>query len=381
MALLLREVSVQDFQQLSQCIWNWEFCGHCSGDKACLTATCSWSRARRLDYFWDRYRDVTEAYVPELSSATPALTSHHDLLEVIRSIRTHPNWNREQLMQHNFVDGVEDTASCAAVSDQSRAMNIAASLLFLTNCGTPLECAEFLEDDSPSFSWRGNLTASAFVDEAYPAYVHPYFDRGSDSFKAPDVLSRLAATRLVRLGLKFEPTNDLRSHLRLDHARRTIQVFHGSAVLKETLLATREDLTDCAMPRAIALEALDNIHQVLFPANRKSYALLHSLTSKHGFDKDLLHYESAQYRREDDQETSYEYFGIRLAEIYDEIQNPTPHGRLENWLERKSGTRYMLLATMIGVFIAVILGFLSLGVAMFQAWVAYQQWKHPVKET
>jgi len=41
----------------------------------------------------------------------------------------------------------------------------------------------------------------------------------------------------------------------------------------------------------------------------------------------------------------------------------------------------MLMATMIGVFIAVLVGILGLGVSTFQAWVAYQQWKHPVKET
>jgi hypothetical protein len=35
---------------------------------------------------------------------------------------------------------------------------------------------------------------------------------------------------------------------------------------------------------------------------------------------------------------------------------------------------YMLLATMTGVFIAVVLGFLGLVVAIFQAWVTYQQW-------
>jgi hypothetical protein len=41
----------------------------------------------------------------------------------------------------------------------------------------------------------------------------------------------------------------------------------------------------------------------------------------------------------------------------------------------------MLKATMYGVFIAVTLGFLGLGVAVFQAWVGYQQWKHPVKDS
>jgi hypothetical protein len=35
------------------------------------------------------------------------------------------------------------------------------------------------------------------------------------------------------------------------------------------------------------------------------------------------------------------------------------------------------MTTMIGVFIAVLIGLLSLAVSCFQAWVGYQQWKHP----
>jgi hypothetical protein len=373
----LRHVGTQELQLLCQCIWNWEFCGVCYDSAACSQTTCSWTRARRLGYFWDRYQQITEAYVPELYAERPALTSHRDLLKIIRSIKLHPDMSREDLMRQNFTEGMEEEAQCAALSDQSRAMNIAASILFLTNCGTSLECAEFLEDDSPSFSWQNSWTATEFITRAYPVHVHPYFDRQSDAFKTLDEKGKLEATRLVEIGLRLEPTNDLRNHLTLDHERRTVRIFHGSIVLKETLLASRENLNGCAMPRAIALEVLDTIHNILFPANRKSYALLHALISKHGFNEDMLQYESAQHGRDDDPETSYKYFGNRLAEIYDELQNPTPHGRLKMWLQRKSGTRYMLLVTMTGVIIAVTLGFLTLVVAVFQAWIAWQQWRHP----
>lgn len=57
-----------------------------------------------------------------------------------------------------------------------------------------------------------------------------------------------------------------------------------------------------------------------------------------------------------------------------------------SWIERlfegggKSAERKMLMATTIGVFIAVTIGLFGLVIAGFQAWVGYQQWKHPVKE-
>lgn len=69
-----------------------------------------------------------------------------------------------------------------------------------------------------------------------------------------------------------------------------------------------------------------------------------------------------------------------MAAFYDEVQNPTPRGWLYTWLERKSGARYVMMATLIGVIIAVIIGILGLGVATFQAWVSYQQWKHPLRD-
>lgn len=40
--------------------------------------------------------------------------------------------------------------------------------------------------------------------------------------------------------------------------------------------------------------------------------------------------------------------------------------------------RYVMMATLAGVMIAVVLGLLGLAVSVFQAWVGYQQWKYPV---
>ena len=103
--------------------------------------------------------------------------------------------------------------------------------------------------------------------------------------------------------------------------------------------------------------------------------------SKASFDQDCLRFESAYYKSEYDDEISYHYFGSRLMDLYDEVENPTPRGLFQEWVQRRSGARYVMMATMIGVIIAVILGMLGLAVSIFQAWVAYQQWKHPVANT
>jgi len=72
------------------------------------------------------------------------------------------------------------------------------------------------------------------------------------------------------------------------------------------------------------------------------------------------------------------FFTGRLLELYDEVHNPQPRGWLQRQMERKSGARYMILATLVGVLFAVLLGLVSLGVSSFQAWLAYQAWRHPV---
>lgn len=70
-------------------------------------------------------------------------------------------------------------------------------------------------------------------------------------------------------------------------------------------------------------------------------------------------------------------FGSKLMDLYEEVDNPGPRGFMEKWFERRNGTRYVMMVTLVGVIIAVIFGILSLAVGLFQPWVAYAAWKHP----
>jgi hypothetical protein len=64
--------------------------------------------------------------------------------------------------------------------------------------------------------------------------------------------------------------------------------------------------------------------------------------------------------------------------LYKAILNPRPNSVFENWAERRTGACYVMLSTLIGVMIAVAIGLLGLAVSIFQIWVTYQAWKHPV---
>lgn len=132
------------------------------------------------------------------------------------------------------------------------------------------------------------------------------------------------------------------------------------------------------IPRQLVLETLDSLQKILFPPDPESQFLLRSLVSKASFDPDCLRFESAPNRYDDEKNIAYYYFGSRLADLYDEIENPRPRGLVEKWVERRSGSRYIMMATLIGVVTAVMLGLAGLAVGIFQAWVGYQQWQHPL---
>lgn len=110
----------------------------------------------------------------------------------------------------------------------------------------------------------------------------------------------------------------------------------------------------------------------------KSDKLLRSLVSSAGFDPECLRYEAATIRRPDENAVSYHYWGARLADLYQELEDLTPRGLVDTWLDRRSGNRYLMLATLIGVVFAVLIGLCSLGVGAFEAYVGYQQWQHPL---
>ena len=118
---------------------------------------------------------------------------------------------------------------------------------------------------------------------------------------------------------------------------------------------------------------------MLFPFNdKKSRRLLRSLVAKSDFDADCLRFEADALRSAEEKGVVFEHFGERLGVLLDEVENLRPHGLIEKWLERKSGARYVMLATLIGVILAVLLGIAALALSGYQTWIAYQAWKHPV---
>jgi hypothetical protein len=315
---------------------------------------------------------MTDAYSPERLGRKAAIENHDDLLIVLRKIKDGRGTARRDLLRDIFETQTGGNKP-STMHDQTRAFNIGAGILLMMDFGVLHDDANISGGTVPPVLWRDDVCANDFLHEALP------YRPVKSSIQR--MLVDLRAKKLMKNAkLRLKATNDIRRHLVMDKKERTVWIFQHTTALRELLVASESDPAAVILPRSLILEVLDTIHHVLFPLEPGSQKMLKSFVSKEDWDKGMLFDMSIRYRKDFDAETTYGYFGDRLRELHKEVQNPTPHGWLERRLQRKNET-YMLKATMYGVFIAVTLGFLGLGVAVFQAWVGYQQWKHPVKDS
>lgn len=357
-------------QRLGQILWGWKLCGQCVGELVCKTSDCSWNQESRGDAFWAHYELLSAAYCPERLATRAALSSHEELIDVVESIKSRRGMSRKDILQDMFKRGDGEERKPPTSRDRNQTFDIAASLVYLMDLGVLHDAANISSASFPLISWRDDVSGETFLDEALPCQLT------SSSLRA--TMPDLRATKLKKHAkLKFMATNDIRSHLQLDKKQKTVWIFHHSTALRLLLSATEHDALASVLPRRLMLEILDTIYNVLFPSDLESQLLLAHLVAKYGWDQGLSSDVSIRYRKDNDPGVSYAYYGERLEELHRELLAPTPHGRLERRLRRRS-EKYMLTATMYGVIIAVTLGIFSLAAAIFQSWVAWQQWKHPI---
>jgi hypothetical protein len=312
------------------------------------------------------------AYIPECLGRRPALRTHEELLSMVESIKSQKTAPRKTVLQEIFEADQADGKKPPTASDQNRTINIVASLMLLMDLGV-------LHDGKISSSrrvihalWRNGVSADGFIREAFPTgSVCALSD-------VEDMLPALRADKLQKHAkLRLQATDDIRYHLLLDKKEKIVWAFHQTTALRQRLSAADHVTAADMLPRDLMLEVLDTIHLVLFPPLLGPQNLLAHLVKKDGWDKGLLSDVITSYWDNNDPVVSFTYFRDRLEELYKEFQSPTPHGWLQKRLIRR-GNEYMLTLTMYGVLAAVTLGFLTLVTTIFQSWVAWQQWKHPV---
>ncbi|KAF7562348.1 hypothetical protein G7046_g1795 [Stylonectria norvegica] len=333
----LADVEASELETLSSILWGWTPCTICSNSRPCTSENCPQRRLRRLEPFFQYYKEATGSYVPEslMPGDIPALRCHGDLFDIIRLLQRNTGTRRVELTKTYFGTRASTSGqSCPPLDDQHRAFNLAVRVSLMVNTSIENYSGGLLESGTKPYVWRSDEALAQFLAATFPIREHPSLNEKSQT--SIDIKGRLSAVNLKKVaGLSF---------------------FNL---------------------RRLALETLDSL-QILFPLDPESQALLRSLVSKQSFDPDCLRFGSASYRREDEDDILYHYWGSRLMDLYDEIENPKPRGPLEIWMEQRSKSRHVMMATLAGVVIAIMLGIMGLIVGIFQAWVSYQAWKHPV---
>ncbi|KAK1975140.1 hypothetical protein LZ30DRAFT_606312 [Colletotrichum cereale] len=236
--------------------------------------------------------------------------------------------------------------------------------------------------------WKRGEPLSKFIERMFASEPHSVLSY-PEHLSHSDFKYELKAAKLKRrLGIFIRPTDDIRNHLKLDRKTMTLEVFHYTGFIKENLRRTKElpssaSVSDSlrlgALPRAFLLEVLESLQGVLFPlSDKKSRRLLKSYVESGAFDPDIQHFEFGSIKNKGEEVVPFFYLARRLDELHQELLDPGPRGWLERQVERRSSSRHMMMATMIGVLFAVFLGVLSLAVSSYQTYISYQAWQHPI---
>jgi hypothetical protein len=104
--------------------------------------------------------------------------------------------------------------------------------MMMVNCATSRQSSLVLEHGSQQVPWGKDVIFGGFIASIFPKTDHPSID---------DIKENPRATKLKkRAGLRFEPIDDLRNHLKLDRKRAVVGNFHHTAFLKEQLRLTKD---------------------------------------------------------------------------------------------------------------------------------------------
>ncbi|OHE94330.1 hypothetical protein CORC01_10377 [Colletotrichum orchidophilum] len=362
----LESVTRSQLQRLGQALWDWKLCVDNENKNSRPEMT-------KFEPYFQYYREMTASYVSDAfpPDEVQALRSHDDLHEIIMLIKSKPEVRRTELTEEYF--SCRQGGNFTIPEDEKQAFNLAIKAILMISCSYERQTGNI-----ESSIWKNDQSARDFVSATFSARGHPDLNEPDESL--PSIKSSLRATRLKKVaGLSLQGTDNLRNHLRMDRKTGVVELFHHTAFLKECLKASKDTKEEPILPRQLALETLDSLQNILFDLDKESRTLLRSLVSKASFDPDCLSLGYQPYLRESEKDIKYHYWGSRLMDLYDELENPRPRRPIYVWLERRSQARHVMLATLIGVFIAIIIGILGLVVGIFQAWVSYQAWKHPVQ--
>jgi hypothetical protein len=235
----LAKIADTQLQRIGQVLWSWPRCDECDAGKACTADGCPSKRSKRLTRYFEYYKVLARLYEPDVGpSERAALNNHEDLLDIIQRLKIGPHLSRAQLAESLF--GNLPGQSQAALADRECAIHLAVKVMAMVNCSASHQTPSLLEHGAFQIPWRDTVPFSQFLSDIFPLTDHPGLnDHGAEA--PSNMKAALTAKKLKkRAGIKFHPTDDLRSHLKLDRKSRVVEIYHHTAFLKEHLRLTKE---------------------------------------------------------------------------------------------------------------------------------------------
>lgn len=234
----LQTATDENVAELCKTLWKWPDCSYCSILRPCIgRETCPWHRFGRLKGFFNFYKTLTSAYVPDFLEGSPALRSHEDVCNIAKVLGDCPQLALSQLMHTSFEQ--RDAASLPPITDQSRALALAIQVVFMVEIHVPISVSS---SASPLFGqWRNRSSVLDYLMSVFSQRQRDHEAIAPTHDLEPgkmweQILPLMSARKLKKIGsLKLLPTNDLAEHLALDRAKGVVKVFHHLAFLKEHL--------------------------------------------------------------------------------------------------------------------------------------------------
>jgi hypothetical protein len=150
----LRDVLDDDLQGLAETLWGWRLCSSCkiapAAQPCSASDPCQGVRWARMKTFFDYYKNITAAYVPDMvGGSSPALRGHADLFAIIRLLKASPESTRSELTAAHFSTWTctDAVAQPPTADDQTRAFNLASRVMTTITCS--LDTQQSYESLSP----------------------------------------------------------------------------------------------------------------------------------------------------------------------------------------------------------------------------------------
>lgn len=240
-----RPIDLNDRKQfLSFCraAWSWDVCESCHTPEGCADHQRPDTASRRLEPYWWHCKRMIG----------PGPSSEENLISLIASLRENaPTITRQSLREQVFPTAQE---AVPPQLDQNAAIDAAVKILFMSNCSPIDHWSDRLETGMLRRPWRDNVVFASFIEDMLPPQqTHPVLSY-PESLEYADFKSSIKATSLVKyLGIRIQPTDDVRDHLYFDTRRRELRIFHFTGFLKQQLQLTKDAPRDLALADALKL--------------------------------------------------------------------------------------------------------------------------------